>query len=138
MESFKEFSIPISGLEDGIHHFDFTLGNEFFKHFERSPIKGGVVSARLSLDKRPSMLVLGIQISGTIDESCDRCLANINLPIEGNYRLVGKYGEGEEDIDVFYLSREDVELNVASYLYELSCLAVPISKTYDCQNEEKL
>lgn len=136
MKSFKEFLIPLSGLEDGIHHFEFTLGKEFFENFEKSPIKDGVVLAKVDLDKRSSMLVLEIDISGTIAEKCDRCLVEIKLPIQGEYRLIGKYGEGEEDIDVFYLSRDDVEFNIASYLYELSCLAVPISKTYDCWDEE--
>ena len=136
MKSFEEFSIPISGLDDGLHRFDFQLNREFFEGFEKSAISDGLLNATVDLDKRSSMLLFDIDIDGRIAEKCDRCLADIQLPISGHYQLIGKYGEGEEDLDVFYLSREDTEINIARFLYELSCLTVPLSKTYDCENDE--
>lgn len=135
MESYEAFSLPISGLDDGIHHYRFEVGEDFFSGFDQSPIEGGDIAIELELDKRPDMLVMWFDISGVMNAACDRCLAPIRLPISGRYRLIGKIGEAEEEADVFYFSPDATKLNVAKYIYEYCCLSVPLKKTYDCMSE---
>ncbi|MBV6441493.1 MAG: DUF177 domain-containing protein [Haliscomenobacteraceae bacterium CHB4] len=137
MNAFVAYSIPIQGLKIGIHHFKFEIDGAFFRHFEDSPVQEGDIHFDLQLDKRPDMLILDFKLKGHIKAECDRCTAQINLPLEDERPLIVKYGEaeGEEEDEVVFISREASEFNVAKYLYEFTVLALPITNTYDCQSE---
>ncbi|MEO6758448.1 MAG: DUF177 domain-containing protein, partial [Saprospiraceae bacterium] len=68
---------------------------------------------------------------------CDRCTAPIDLPVQGEYELIVKYGESEnveENDEVVFIPREVSHLNLAKYLYEFLVLALPITNTFDCQS----
>jgi uncharacterized protein len=138
MPNLKEFSIPIKGLKQEHYEFDFQLDSSFFAQFEDSPIAESDISVYLDLDKRTGIMELFFDIVGTIKTDCDRCLAPIHLPIECQERLVVKYSEEEqEDTDeVIYIHPESSELNVARFIYEYICLAVPFTRVYDCENDE--
>jgi len=136
MSHLREFTIPIQGLKIGIHEYDFLIGNEFFTHFEDSPIEQGTFKVRFILDLREDMLVLTFDFEGRIKTDCDRCLVGIDLPIEGDEDLIIKYAEeSEEEIDIVYIERGTAELNVATYLYEYICLAMPVTNIYNCEDE---
>lgn len=137
MDPFLPYSIPIQGLKTGMHRFTYALDNAFFGRFEGSPIENGHVDVEMQLDVRPDMLLFDFQIKGHSAAECDRCTAAIQLPLEDERQLVVKYGdaEGEEDDEVIFISREAPEFNVARYLYEFSVLALPITNTYDCEND---
>ena len=138
MDGLVPYSLPIKGLHNGIHEFSFQIGSDFFSNFEDSPIEACQIELALTLDKRPSMMVLEFDFDGTVRTECDRCLASINLPIEGHQRLVVKYSEDaeQEDADMIFVHPEASDLNVATYIYEFIVLAVPMIKVYDCQDEE--
>lgn len=143
MDPLIAYSIPVRGLRDGIHQFDFQIDRSFFEHFENAPIKDGDIQLRLELVKRPGLYTLTFSFEGTVKTACDRCLASIDLPIEGEQRLLVKVNEGTEgpptedpdDPDVIYISPEQQKFNTASYAYEFVCLAIPMIKTYDCEAE---
>lgn len=137
MDAFIAYSIPIQGLKIGIHLYKYVLDQEFFGHFEESPVNESTIECSLQLDKRPDMLLLDFEIGGTVRVECDRCTAMIDLPIQYNRQLVVKYGEseGETEDEVVFISRDASEFNVAQYLYEFTVLALPITNTYDCQND---
>jgi len=137
MNAFVAYSIPIKGLKVGIHRFKFTVDSAFFSHFEDAPIEEGEIQFDLQLDKRPDMLILDFDLKGYVKAECDRCTATINLPLKDSRELIVKYGEaeGEEEDEVVFIHREASEFNVAKYLYEFTVLALPITNTYDCQND---
>lgn len=137
MNPFLPYSIPIQGLKIGVHRFKYTLDSAFFSHFEGSPVETGLVEAELELDKRSDMLLLDFKLDGYSDAECDRCTAAIHLPIEDERQLVVKYGdaEGEEDDEVVFIARDASEINVARYLYEFAVLALPITNTYNCEED---
>jgi len=137
MNGLANFSIPIKGLKEGLHQFDFQIDNDFFNHFEESPIKEGTFSVKLYFDKRADMIVLNFDIDGTFKTACDRCLEQINLPIKNNEQLLVKYAEeSKEEAEVIYITRDLAELNLAKYVYEYICLSMPIIKVYDCEEDE--
>lgn len=138
MDALKSFSLPIKGLGDGIHRFDFEIDREFFSNFEASLVKDGNVHVVLVFDKRPNMFVLDFEIEGTVSTTCDRCLAGIQLPITASNRLFVKFSEDKEDenVDVIYISMEDHELKIAQEVYEYISLAIPITKVFDCESLE--
>ncbi len=145
MDPLIAFSIPVRGLRDGIHQFDFQIDRSFFGQFESAPVQDGDVSLQIELIKRPGLYTLTFSFEGTVKTECDRCLAPIDLPIEGEQRLLIKVSEAAEgqpaedpdDPDVIYISPEQQKFNTAPYAYEFVCLAIPMIKTYECQEEEE-
>lgn len=139
MDPFVAYSIPIKGLKVGIHQFKYTLDHAFFRHFEDSPIENGNVEVEVVLDKRETILVFDFSLEGYTDAICDRCTAPIQLPLyEDARQLVVKYGDAEGDDDddeVVFISREASAFQLAPYLYEFAILALPITNTYNCQDD---
>jgi uncharacterized protein len=58
--------------------------------------------------------------------------------LHGDQTLMVKYSmeEEPEEAEVIYISPETQVLNVAKYIYEFICLAMPLIKVYDCENDE--
>jgi len=136
MASLNNFSIPVRGLKSGVHQYNFHLDSTFFEEFSKAPIGESDVNVKLDFDKRPDMFVLDVDVQGTVKTECDRCLADINLPVEGQYQQIIKLSDHESEVDeVVYLPVETTEINVAKYLYEFVGLSVPMMKIYDCQND---
>lgn len=140
MDALKPFNIPLAGISEGIHEFDYQIDNDFFTHFEASPISKGSIEIHLILDKQPDMIVLNFDLSGKVATQCDRCLADIMLPIAGNHDLIVKYlpQRGEEAAELVYIESESTHLHVATFAYEFICLSIPMSKTYDCEEDDPL
>ena len=138
MDTLVQYTIPIKGLGPGVHEFDFHIDNDFFTHFENSPIQEGDLQLHLVFDKRADLFVLEFDFQGTVKADCDRCLAKIDLPIGNQQRLLVKFSLEEEleEAEVIYIHPEAQKLNVSKYIYEYICLAMPMIKVYDCDQEE--
>lgn len=139
MNPLVPFVIPIRGLFPGLHDYTFEIDASFFEQFENAPVQDGDVEVRLALNKQTDMYVLHFEFEGTVKTDCDRCLAPINLPIEGAERLLVKFSleETSEEAEVIFIHPETPKLDVSKYVYEFISLAIPMIKTYDCQAEDE-
>ena len=137
MQALIPYTLPVSGMGIGVHHFDFQVANDFFAAFEDSPVKRGALAAQLDFDKQSSMYVMEFSFEGTVEVECNRCLENFSLPVADQARLLVKFGEEplEADPDVLYLPYGTVQLNVAQYLYEFILLSIPMAPTHDDADE---
>ena len=136
MDILDHFSIPVTGLRNGLHEFDFQIGPEFFQSFPDSPIREGDVQVHLKFDKSSELYVMDFDIGGKVRTTCDRCLEEFDLPIRDAQNLLVKFDEKEwEDADVVYILKGTQKLNVARYIYEFINLAVPITKSHDDAGE---
>lgn len=142
MDPLSAYTLPIQGLKTGMHEYRYALEADFFRHFEGSLIREGSVQVLVSVDKRPSLMILDFHLSGYTETTCDRCMAPIRLPLnEETRQLIIKYGDAEEDEDndeVVFIPRETPQFQLAPYLYEFAMLALPMTNTYDCQSETPL
>jgi uncharacterized protein len=138
MNTLKEFLIPVKGLRSGAHEFHFKLDNSFFQLFENSPIENGAFEVWVGMKKNEGMYEFTFDFKGAINTDCDRCLAAIQLPISDVQDLKVKVSpeKREEEADMIYVTEDDHEINIAPYLYEFICLAVPRNNVYDCENDE--
>ncbi len=135
---FLQYELPVFGLKIGTQHFQFELEDDFFGQFENTLVQHGKdFQVALEFDKRHDILVLKFDFSGKVKVDCDRCLAEIWLPIEGSEQLIIKYSaeEKDEDGEVVFITPETHELNVAKFIYEYICLSLPLVNVYDCQKE---
>lgn len=140
MDPHIPYILPLKGLGEGLHQFSYHIEDAFFKAFEDNPIQSADIKMELSLDKKASLLVLDFSFAGSIQESCDRCLAPIQLPVAGENRLLVKYGEQEEDEeeDVAYIPYDTGKWNIAQFVYEYILIAVPLIKVYNCEDDDPL
>lgn len=131
------YVIPIKGLKDGIHKFDYAIGAGFFKAFENPPVEEANLLFTLTLEKKHDLIVLLFDFEGTVATICDRCLADIHLPISGHERLLLKYSEEtvSNDPEVIFVHPESPHVDVSGLVYEFICLALPLVKVYDCQSD---
>jgi uncharacterized metal-binding protein YceD (DUF177 family) len=126
------YTIPLSGLKEGRHKFDFEIDNRFFENFEESEVKEGQLTAEVIAEKRSSHIELYIHIQGSVMICCDRCLDMFSYPILCDNRLLIKFGNNEEEIDpdILYLPFGENELDLQQHLYEFILLALPIRKIH--------
>lgn len=140
MNSLQPYILPLKGLGDGKHQFDFVVDADFFLAFEASPVGKADIELSVELVKQPSLLVFNFVFSGWVETACDRCLTTIKLPTKGDNRLLVKYGEDREDVsqdDVAYIPAETSSWSMAQYVYEYILLSLPLIKVYDCKADEQ-
>lgn len=126
------YSIPISGLKEGKHSYDFEINKEFFEEYEESEVKEGSLRAIIDADKRSSHIDLAIKIEGVVTIPCDRCLEEYSLPLSCENRLLVRFGKTLDDIDpdLIVVPAEEYELDLKQYFYEYILLALPIQRVH--------
>jgi len=133
----RTYTIPLSGLKEGQHTFDFEIDKTFFEQFDESEVKEGSLVANVVLEKRSTHLDLIISISGNVRICCDRCLEMFFQPVDCENRLLVKFGKTIEDIDPDILSLPvgENELDLQQHFYEFIILALPIKRVHPVDNK---
>jgi uncharacterized metal-binding protein YceD (DUF177 family) len=126
------YALPISGLKEGRHYYDFEINKEFFEQFEESEVKEGNLKAVIEADKRSTHIDLVIRIRGDVRISCDRCLGVFSQTIDCENRLLIKFGKvhDESDPDIITMPADENELDLRQYFYEYIVLALPIQRVH--------
>ncbi len=137
MDPLKAYAIPLKSLRNGVHQFKWQIGPSFFDHFEASPVRRAKFEVEVILDKQEDLSTIQMMISGSYHSICDRCLAEIDIAVQGSYDLYVKTGtDPMSDPSLICISPEETELKLAAVIYEYICLSLPISQTIDCANME--
>ena len=127
MNVLDHFSIPYKGLKIGVHSFNFEVDEPFFKSFDNAYVNNGKLSAVLLLDKRPDLAIADIKLNGTVVVTCDRCLDEFDLPLEGDFRLHIKFSKVEEEQDeVIFIDPDSSHINFGKFIYDSICLSIPL------------
>ena len=120
------FIIHFVGLKLGTFLYEFEIDKTFFEEIEYSLIEDGKVNVRLSLSKKETMMVGEFTITGTVFTSCDRCNDPVELPINGEYRIVYKFGEEpSDDENLIVLDPDAFEIDLVPQLYEFMSVSLP-------------
>ncbi len=137
MRDFEEFVLPLAGMHEHRYSYCFELDKRFFSGFEGASIDQCSIKVELDLQRDPDLMVLDFTIGGWFATDCDRCLADIQMPIEGRHQLLVKYGEENFEGEVVFLSRDRSEWNISQFVYEFCSLSLPMTRIYDCESEEE-
>ena len=135
------YEIPFRGLGVGQHQFTFEIDAAFFKKFDFQDIIGGSATICLDLTKESTLLDLHFRIDGTFEVTCDRCLGKYMQPVEGEFRLIVKFGDDyeEESDEVVVIPNTESRIDVSQYIYEYINLLLPIQRLHaeveDCDPE---
>jgi uncharacterized metal-binding protein YceD (DUF177 family) len=126
------FSIPIGGINNGHHIFEFEINKQFFDQFEESEVKEGELTAITEVLRSSTHMDLDIRISGKASLCCDRCLEIFDHPVDCVNRLLVKFGRVSDDSDpeIITVPRDENELDLKQYIYEFIHLALPIKRIH--------
>ncbi|MCB9171111.1 MAG: DUF177 domain-containing protein [Flavobacteriales bacterium] len=130
----KEHTIEFTGLKDGVHAFVFDLDQPFFEAAADEMLEGGRVTADVTLEKGPGMLVANIHCHGAVRTTCDHCNGPMEQPIDGRQRQVfhlngRQHFDGSED-EVVGLDPNDHAIALTHFLYECVRLAMPTRRLH--------
>lgn len=148
----NKYIVDIKELSQGEHIFNFDVDDSFFAEFEGSEVGRANAGVNLNLLKHSNMLELHFNIEGTVEVICDRCLEPFFIPISYSgdvfVKIFDSIPDDEKDDDVWFISSNEHELELAHYIYESICLSLPIQRFHgildtleeDCDKEmlEKL
>ncbi len=127
-----KYTISLKNLSDGTHTYEYTLGSEFFGEIDPSEIEKGEVSVHLTLKRTGNTFELHFGIKGYIIIPCDRCLEEMELPVDTEDTLYVKFGEtySEESDDLIVVPENEGSINLAWYMYECVALTIPLMHTH--------
>lgn len=135
MKKNTEYIVPYEGLKQGRHSFNFEITDTFFESFEIDHDFHDVhINMHVDLMKDITMMIFDFKHEGSMRIICDRCLAEIAQPVEANNKLIVKFGDSVEDDNesIVTLPEAEYEIDLAPFIYEYICLAVP--RKVDCSN----
>ena len=139
MCSLELFKIDLKALTEDVTPLEYLLDNQFFAALDGVPIHEGALHVSGSIRKAVGFFELQLNVSGTIQIPCDRCLDMMTQPIETQLHLIVKLGEeySEEGDDIIIVDKEEGILQTAWFIYESIVLAVPIQHVHqpgDCND----
>ena len=124
--------VQFSNLKPGKYTYAYTLDNTFFEGFENEELREGKVDFEVILERRERMLVFDFRFKGEVYTTCDRCLGEMVLPVEGEERLCVKFSDTDtsEDENVTYLPEGAYQIDLGQWMYEYVAVRVPIQKVH--------
>lgn len=132
MGKFSEYKLPLKSLSEGTYEYHYTLDKRFFDNMESTEIRDAAVNVDLKVIYKNGVYDLSFTFTGTVIVACDRCLDDLEIPIETSYHVTVKYGDAfRDDSDEFIeIPESDSYLNVAYMMYDTVSLAIPIKHVH--------
>lgn len=129
MDALYQLNLKALGTEP--LHEKFVLHDDFFRGFEQSEVLGGDVEVDYTLLKKSDTFNLKMHLTGFVQVICDRCLENIDIPIEIEDDvniLMGK--DADTDSDPVIVSEVDGKYNIGWRILETILLSLPLERIH--------
>ncbi len=133
------YSINFGGLSIGEHRFDLELNDSFFNSFGEVEIKKGNCKVDILLKKHSYFLEMDVKIIGTVVVECDRCLEELQTPVDFSSLLIVKFSSeindpqfeiDVEEEDIIWINTNDVSIDLTQYIFDSVSLGLPISRIH--------
>ena len=90
--------LSIASLPFGSQQFDYHVDGKFFNEIEVSEVRSGSVDVAISVTHtQEGIYDLDFVCNGVITIPCDRCLDDMELPVDATYHLTVKMGDTLDD-----------------------------------------
>ena len=132
MRSEVDTVVQFSSLKPGRYEYEFVLGDTFFEAFENDELREGKVDFEVILEKHEHMLLFNFSFKGKVKSTCDRCLGELEVPVEGEEKLCVKFSDTEtcDDDDVVILPESAFKIDLAQWMYEYVVVSLPMQKVH--------
>lgn len=119
-------------MPEGTHEYEYHLDKTFFKNMESEDVHNADLTVRLTVVHKGDLYDLTFDIEGTVTLICDRCLDDLEMPIDTTYHISVKYGEeyNDESDDLLIIPEADNYLNTAYMIYDTVVLSIPIKHVH--------
>ena len=127
MKTENKFLIPFIGLKNGTHQFDFPIKDDFFEDYQDKDFNEVNINAVILLNKKNTLLELQVTIDGSVNVPCDVTNQDFDLPIEGEIKMIVKFGEefNDDHDEILIIPFTEHQIDVKQYIYELIILGIP-------------
>ena len=132
------FSIPLNGLAAGETRFSWHAGKEFFDSFENTEILDADVDIDVRVEKSGRYLGVDCEVEGDVVVECDRCLEDLEMPVDSHIALSIKYGEEENleehqegEREIIFIPEDSAEFDMSQIIYDYMCLALPMQRVHE-------
>lgn len=129
----KDFIIQIKGLQPGKHLYEFPVDGSFFKNFENSQVLDAHLDAEVELEKGSGWMHLNCHVKGSVAVECDRCLDDLELPVDFDASVAVKTaatGDDPQDDGFMIIDPAEGELNLNQFIYDYVCINLPLQKVH--------
>ena len=130
--------LKLKTLPFGTHTVECHLDESFFNLEQETEVRKADVDVTLNVTRKSENTYhLEIDCNGTVTIPCDRCLDNLDLPVDVDYRLnVEQMGTELDDSneELLIVPSEWRELDTAPIVRDTVLLAIPM--THSHENEE--
>ena len=119
-------------MKEGIHLFNYELGNKFFRNFDYYDFLDAKLFAKLELEKQSTLLNLKFSFNGEIEVQCDVSMESFNLDLETEHAVVVKFKDDiiSTDDKVIFMPAGSHSIDDSHLIYESIILAVPQKKVH--------
>jgi uncharacterized metal-binding protein YceD (DUF177 family) len=119
-------------MQADVQKHEYLLDNQFFINIGGEDVQKGRVKVTLTLTKHKDFFDFAFVLAGIVVVPCDRCLDDMDLPIETTAHLVVKFGKdySEESDEIVVIPETEGIINLAWFLYEFVALAIPIKHVH--------
>jgi uncharacterized metal-binding protein YceD (DUF177 family) len=126
----KEYIIEFTKLRKGENEFVFYIDDKFFEAFKGEHPLHADAKVKMILLKTEHMHDLSFEMEGSVKLTCDVCLDEFVMPLEGEFHLIMKNSEVENysDDEIIYITPNLLEYDLSQYLYESVLISLPIKK----------
>ena len=112
--------------------YQYQLDDAFFLDLDAPEVQKGQVNVTLKVRKTSGVYQLDFHIEGEVVVICDRCLDEMEQPIESVDTLKVKLGDEFSEVDdVVMVPEEDGYINVAWFIYEFIALNIPMKHVHE-------
>ena len=131
MCSLESYKIDLKGVKDETTRLDFDLNDDFFGALDGSQLEHGALHVSVSIRKMAGFFELLFHTEGSVVVTCDRCLDDMDQPIETDNKLMVKLGDTySEDDDTVTIDENEGMLDLSWFIYEFIMLAIPIKHVH--------
>ena len=133
-----KFIIPLNGLTAGKNEFFWQADREFFNSFENAEILDAQLDADVIVEKSGRYIGVDCDVRGQVTVGCDRCLDELDMPVDVEIKLSVKYGMEENseepqpgEREVIFIPDTDAEFDMSQIIYDYVCLSLPMQRVHD-------
>jgi uncharacterized metal-binding protein YceD (DUF177 family) len=129
---FDLYKIDLKSMRTDVQQEEYLLDNQYFTNIGGEDIQKGKVKAFVTITHAAGVFNFSFNFIGMVVIPCDRCLDDMEYPIETTARLIVKFGKdySEESDEIVVIPESEGSINLAWFLYEFVALAIPIKHVH--------
>jgi uncharacterized metal-binding protein YceD (DUF177 family) len=131
MCSLEQLKIDLKALKDDVSVVEVDLDDRYFSALDGSQLEHGSLHVSASIRKMAGFFEFLFHTEGTVTVTCDRCLDDMEQPIEADNKLMVRLGDTySEDDDNVTVDENEGILDLSWFIYEFTMLAIPIKHVH--------